>query len=87
MRRLLIAVIRGYRYLLSPLLGTHCRFVPSCSEYALQAITEHGCGRGGWLTLRRVARCHPYCEGGFDPVPEPHARVAEAHAGRSGEGA
>lgn len=74
MRRLLIGLIRGYQLLLSPFLGNHCRFYPSCSSYAMTAIETHGVGRGLWLGLRRLLRCHPWHEGGFDPVPEPRER-------------
>jgi putative membrane protein insertion efficiency factor len=69
MKRLLLAAIRGYRYLLSPWWGNQCRFVPSCSEYAAHAVEQHGALRGSWLAMRRVARCHPWHHGGFDPVP------------------
>ena len=67
--RLLSLLIRGYRYSLSPLLGLHCRFHPSCSEYALEALERHGAARGAWLALARLARCHPWHPGGHDPVP------------------
>lgn len=67
--RLLIALLRGYKRWLSPLLGPRCRFAPSCSEYAMQAIALHGATRGGWLAARRIARCHPLHPGGHDPVP------------------
>lgn len=70
MRKLLIALIRAYQYLLSPLLGSHCRFHPSCSRYAAEAIEVHGALRGGWLALRRLSRCHPWHPGGYDPVPD-----------------
>ncbi len=70
MRTILITVIKGYRYLLSPFLGNNCRFHPSCSEYAETAIRRFGPLRGSWLGLRRIARCHPWHEGGIDPVPE-----------------
>jgi putative membrane protein insertion efficiency factor len=70
MRRLLTLILRGYQLLLSPLLGNHCRFYPSCSQYAIEAITQHGPARGGWLALRRLARCHPWHAGGYDPVPD-----------------
>ena len=69
MSRLLLAAIRGYRYLLSPWWGIQCRFTPSCSEYAMDAIREHGSLRGAWLAMRRVSKCHPWHQGGFDPVP------------------
>jgi putative membrane protein insertion efficiency factor len=67
--RLLALLVRGYRYAVSPLLGMHCRFHPSCSEYALEALERHGAARGGWLALGRIARCHPWHPGGHDPVP------------------
>ena len=70
MQRMLMLLIRAYRYLLSPLLGPHCRFYPSCSDYAQQAIAEHGVLRGGLLVLKRLGRCHPWHPGGADPVPE-----------------
>lgn len=69
MRTLIAAAIRCYRYLLSPLLGQRCRFYPSCSQYAEQAVTTHGVLRGGILALRRLGKCHPWHDGGFDPVP------------------
>jgi putative membrane protein insertion efficiency factor len=71
MTRLVVALIAGYRRLLSPVIAPRCRFVPSCSSYAIEAIETHGLGRGGWLALRRVARCHPFHRGGYDPVPAP----------------
>ena len=67
--RLLSLLIRSYRYALSPLFGMHCRFHPSCSAYALEALERHGAARGGWLVLARLARCHPWHPGGHDPVP------------------
>jgi putative membrane protein insertion efficiency factor len=69
MRRLALLLIRAYQWLLSPLLGSNCRFQPTCSHYAAEAITEHGIVRGTWLALRRVGRCHPWGGSGFDPVP------------------
>jgi putative membrane protein insertion efficiency factor len=66
-----MAIIAGYRVLLGPLLGGTCRFVPSCSAYAAEAVGHHGAVRGGWLALKRVGRCHPLGGRGFDPVPEP----------------
>lgn len=65
----LIGVVKGYRLLLSPWLGSACRFEPSCSAYSLQALQQHGAAAGSYLTLRRLARCHPWCDGGHDPVP------------------
>lgn len=67
----LLAVVGAYRRWISPLLGPRCRFAPSCSAYAAEALTAHGAARGGWLVLRRVARCHPFNRGGHDPVPAP----------------
>jgi hypothetical protein len=69
MKTLLQALIRLYQYLFRPMLGSNCRFAPSCSDYALEAVGKYGALRGGWLALRRVARCHPYHPGGYDPVP------------------
>ena len=69
MARVLLALVAAYRYLLSPMLGRSCRFFPSCSEYAMEALARHGALRGTWLTVRRVARCHPWHPGGYDPVP------------------
>lgn len=69
MQSLLILLIRVYRYALSPWLGTRCRFEPSCSQYAMQAIQEHGALKGSWLAARRLVRCHPFHPGGLDPVP------------------
>ena len=68
-RRVLATAIRGYQVALSPLLPPACRFMPSCSQYALEAVNRHGALRGGWLAARRLARCHPFHPGGFDPVP------------------
>lgn len=65
----LVAVVRGYKYAVSPFLGMNCRFAPSCSEYAVEALERHGALRGLWLAARRVSRCHPWHPGGFDPVP------------------
>lgn len=65
----LMALITGYRRFISPLLAPRCRFAPSCSAYALEAVREHGALRGTWLAVRRIGRCHPFNPGGFDPVP------------------
>ena len=66
---LLIGLVKAYRLLLSPCLGSSCRFEPSCSVYSLQALHQHGAARGSYLTLHRLARCQPWCDGGIDPVP------------------
>lgn len=67
--RAALAAIAAYRSWLSPFLGRHCRFHPSCSAYAAEAIRRHGLAAGGWLALRRIGRCHPFSAGGYDPVP------------------
>ena len=81
MRKLLIFLLHSYRYLFSPWLGNHCRFHPSCSCYAEAAIMQYGAPRGGWMALRRLARCHPWHVGGYDPVPERHDAVPEHKEG------
>lgn len=68
MRELLIALLRCYKRWLSPMLPQACRFYPTCSEYTLQAIEKHGARKGLWLGVKRIARCHPFQEGGYDPV-------------------
>ena len=68
-RRLILAGLRAYKLTLSPLIGTQCRFAPSCSEYAAQALIAHGPARGAWLATRRVCRCNPWGGSGYDPVP------------------
>lgn len=70
MRRLVIFLIGAYRYVLSPYLGSNCRFTPTCSAYAQEAVARYGILRGGWMSLRRLSRCHPWHPGGYDPVPE-----------------
>ena len=77
-RAALCAVIRAYQLGVSPLLGARCRYYPSCSQYALEAISAHGSGRGSWLAIRRVARCHPFHAGGYDPVSPPTAPQTHA---------
>lgn len=72
MARLLDRMVYLYQLTLSPWLGGHCRFHPSCSVYAREALAEHGAAHGSWLALRRVLRCHPFSRGGLDPVPRRH---------------
>jgi putative membrane protein insertion efficiency factor len=67
--RLGLTLVRGYQLLLSPFSGGACRFHPTCSVYAMEALTTHGLARGSWLALKRVSRCHPFARPGFDPVP------------------
>lgn len=69
LRRLAVAVLSAYRRWISPMMAPHCRFTPSCSEYAIESITAYGVIRGGALTLRRLAKCQPFFTGGYDPVP------------------
>ena len=69
MRAVLVAMVRGYQMILSPLLPPACRYYPSCSVYAIEALERHGALRGTWLAARRIARCNPFRPGGFDPVP------------------
>ena len=69
MRFVLKILIRAYQVALSPLLGPNCRYYPTCSQYAIEALEIHGSLKGTWLTIKRIARCHPWHEGGFDPVP------------------
>ncbi len=69
MARILLLLLTVYRVALSPFLGRNCRFFPSCSDYATEALSRHGSARGSWLTIKRITRCHPWHPGGFDPVP------------------
>jgi putative membrane protein insertion efficiency factor len=69
MRFLLILLVKGYRLIFSPYVGRSCRFAPTCSQYALDALNEYGALKGSWLALRRIGRCHPWHAGGYDPVP------------------
>lgn len=69
MKHVLIFVVRAYQVGLSPLLPASCRYYPSCSAYAIEALHKHGAARGGWLAAKRIMRCHPFRAGGFDPVP------------------
>ena len=69
-RTLLLGAVRGYRFFLKPWLGNVCRFEPTCSAYALTALQRHGAAAGSYLAVRRILRCHPWCDGGCDPVPD-----------------
>ncbi len=69
-QRFLLALIRGYQRFLSPLLGSNCIYQPTCSQYTYEAIAKHGIWRGTWLGIKRIARCHPFHAGGYDPVPD-----------------
>jgi putative membrane protein insertion efficiency factor len=75
MQWLLMSLVRGYRFFLSPWLGSACRFTPTCSQYALQALERHGAAAGSYLAARRLLRCHPGCAGGHDPVPDEAPRL------------
>ncbi len=70
MRRLVLWLIKAYQWTLSPLLGSACRFYPSCSHYTYEAVERYGLMRGGWMGLKRLLRCNPWFEGGYDPVPK-----------------
>jgi putative membrane protein insertion efficiency factor len=69
MQKIIISLIRAYQYLLSPFFGAHCRYYPTCSSYAVEAVRQHGVIKGLSLAARRIGRCHPWHEGGYDPVP------------------
>jgi putative membrane protein insertion efficiency factor len=75
MREFLIGLVKAYRLVLSPWLGSGCRFEPTCSQYALQALQTHGAAAGSYLTLARLGRCHPWCVGGLDAVPQRPPRI------------
>ena len=79
MRALAISLIRIYQWTISPLLGPNCRFYPSCSQYAAEAIERFGVLRGAWLAVKRIGRCHPWHPGGYDPVPPAHALTCTHH--------
>lgn len=84
LRLVLIGLLRAYRLLISPLYGQVCRFHPSCSAYALEAVREHGSIKGSWLACRRLLRCHPWAAGGYDPVPLRSPRVSAGPTQSSG---
>ncbi|MGD1906269.1 MAG: membrane protein insertion efficiency factor YidD [Leptolyngbyaceae cyanobacterium] len=80
MKYLLLGLIKGYRLLISPLFPSVCRFTPSCSQYALEAVDRFGPLRGSWLALRRISRCHPFNPGGYDPVPTNQQGLAQSNS-------
>jgi putative membrane protein insertion efficiency factor len=82
-RRILVAPIRAYQRIVSPLLGDRCRFYPSCSQYMVDAITKHGASRGAYLGIRRLLRCHPWNPGGFDEVPDTFSWRRTTHVVRA----
>ena len=84
MRNALIGLVKAYRLLLSPWLGASCRFEPTCSVYAIGALQRHGSLAGSYLTLRRLARCQPWCEGGCDPVPDTPPKLFSGLLARQG---
>ena len=75
MKYLLIFFVKIYRKIISPLKPPCCRFTPTCSQYAIDALRVHGAIKGSWLAIKRICRCNPFCDGGYDPVPEPKKRV------------
>jgi putative membrane protein insertion efficiency factor len=79
LKYVLIWLLKGYRFAISPLYGQVCRYHPTCSAYALQAVETHGAIRGTYLAAGRVLRCHPWSAGGYDPVPQPHQRDSKQH--------
>jgi len=76
-RSIFISILRGYQYIISPLLGNRCRFHPSCSEYMIEAVRRFGVFKGTYLGIKRLGRCQPMCEGGLDPVPETYPNKKE----------
>jgi putative membrane protein insertion efficiency factor len=81
--RLLVGLVQIYRLAISPVMAPSCRYWPSCSEYAIDALRRHGAARGSWLTARRLCRCHPWSAGGIDEVPEPRSRGGDGAATNS----
>jgi putative membrane protein insertion efficiency factor len=81
-----VLLIKLYKYLISPLIGPRCRFLPTCSDYALEALSRHGLVHGGWLAVRRIGRCHPWGDSGYDPVPPAAAESAPPVSGCESDG-
>jgi hypothetical protein len=71
LKAVVLSLLRGYKWLISPMLVPACRYTPTCSEYAMEAVDRYGAARGGWMTIRRLLRCHPFVKGGYDPVVGP----------------
>ncbi|WP_083860360.1 membrane protein insertion efficiency factor YidD [Cupriavidus sp. BIS7] len=86
MKRILLALLRIYKIALSPYLGSQCRFLPTCSDYARDAIVMHGPARGTWMAACRLCRCHPFANGGYDPVPATYGTAAAAPAASAAPG-
>jgi putative membrane protein insertion efficiency factor len=86
MKPIVLTLLRAYKWLLSPLLGPACRYVPSCSDYAMEAVARFGVLRGGWKAAWRLARCHPFAKGGFDPVVSRQSPVASPQSTGRTEG-
>ncbi|KJK23505.1 membrane protein [Burkholderiaceae bacterium 16] len=84
MKRILLALLRIYKIALSPFFGSQCRFLPTCSDYAREAILCHGAGRGSWMAACRLCRCHPFTEGGYDPVPPASATKQDRASAAAG---
>lgn len=78
MKRILLALLRIYKIALSPYLGSRCRFWPTCSDYAREAVIRHGAARGSWMAACRLCRCHPFTQGGYDPVPGAETETAQS---------
>lgn len=81
MKYLFIGLVRLYQMILSPYLPSSCRYHPTCSEYTIRALRTHGALKGLWLGIRRIGRCHPWSEGGYDPVPESNSKLTKADKG------
>lgn len=79
MKKIMLVMIKFYRYAISPLFPPTCRFYPTCSSYSYQAIQEYGALKGGWLSIKRIVKCHPFNPGGYDPVPHQHNDHKEEH--------
>lgn len=77
-------LIRAYQWTIRPMIGPRCRFVPHCSDYGIEALQQHGLFSGGWLTAKRLGRCHPWCQGGLDPVPDASKRPGGVGLSESG---